>query len=310
MNYPPHVFAGNPLDRGHRERRDEKWLSQATEKDTAKFLVFYDSKVPLLKPLQDSLAWTSLKNINNLNIQINPIFLGLLNGQAYFAIDLGKSNLSLDTLSSKLNCSFEETRQAAEKISKPEAGIIAQASSQIVWHQYNGYCSSCGATTVIKQGGQMRFCTKCNLEHFPRTNPVIIVVVSKGDYCLLGQSHGRLANLNMYSALAGFVDQGESIEEAVAREVLEEAGITITDIRYHSSQPWPLPHSLMIGCQAVASSIDIHKDEDEMIDVQWFHRDEIRLALSGSSQQLLIPGPTAIAHHLIKSWALDGLPSE
>jgi NAD+ diphosphatase len=305
MNYSPHIFSGNPLDRGHRERRDEKWLSEATRAHSSKFLVFYASKVALLEPLKNALVWVNTKVVNDLNIQTPPIFLGLLNKQAHFAINAEKSNIPIKTLCSKFNCSFEEIRQAAEKISKEEASIIAQAHSQLIWHQNAIYCSSCGSSTSVRQGGHMRLCDNCNMEHFPRTNPVMIVLVSNGDYCLLGQSHGRLANMNMYSALAGFIDQGESIEEAVAREVLEESGIEITDIKYHSSQPWPLPHSLMIGCHAVAVTTAIHKDEEEMIDVQWFHRDEILLALRNSSNLLSIPGPTAIAHHLIKSWALE-----
>ena len=149
----------------------------------------------------------------------------------------------------------------------------------------------------------MRNCASCGAEHFPRTDPVVIVVVSDGERCLLGQSWGRLAASKMYSALAGFMDQGESIEEAVAREVWEEAGIRAVDVRYHSSQPWPFPSSLMIGCHAAAATTDIHKDDEEMTDVRWFSRAEVRAALAGESETLSLPGPFAIAHHLIRSWA-------
>ena len=129
------------------------------------------------------------------------------------------------------------------------------------------------------------------------------MVVADGERCLLGQSRGRLAAMNRYSALAGFVDQGEAIEEAVAREVMEEAGIKVKNVRYHSSQPWPFPSSLMIGCHAEADSTDIAMDNEEMTDVQWFDRAEVLLALEGKSEKLLVPGPIAIAHHLIKAWA-------
>jgi len=304
MNSSSHVFSGNPLDRGHRERRDEKWLLETAGSPSSKFLLFYGSQVALSQDQKKSLLWTNPEVMDDFNIQTTPIFLGLMNKQAHFVIDAEKSNIPTKLLCSKFNCTFEEIRPAAEKVSKEEASIIAQAHSQLIWHQNTIYCSSCGSSTSMRQGGQMRLCDNCNMEHFPRTNPVMIVLVSNGDYCLLGQSHGRLANMNMYSALAGFIDQGESIEEAVAREVLEEAGIRVSEIKYHSSQPWPLPHSLMIGCHALADTTDIHKDEEEMIDVQWFHRNEILLALNNSSKLLSIPGPTAIAHHLIKSWAL------
>jgi NAD+ diphosphatase len=157
----------------------------------------------------------------------------------------------------------------------------------------------------MKRAGQVRNCTGCGTDHFPRTDPVIIVVVHDGDKCLLGQSRGRLQRTNTYSALAGFVDQGESIEEAVAREVREEAGIEVKNVNYHSSQPWPLPYSLMIGCHAEAVTTDINMDKDEMTDVKWFERKDVISALENNSEVLKVPMKIAIAHHLVKSWALN-----
>ena len=157
----------------------------------------------------------------------------------------------------------------------------------------------------MKRGGQVRSCANCETQHFPRTDPVIIVVVHDADRCLLGQSRGRLQQTNTYSALAGFVDQGESIEEAVAREVMEEAGIKVKNVTYHSSQPWPLPYSLMIGCHAEAETTEINMDPEEMTDVKWFSREEVLQALDGDTNILRIPMKLAIAHHLVKSWALD-----
>ena len=149
----------------------------------------------------------------------------------------------------------------------------------------------------------MRKCPDCGAQHFPRTDPVVIVVVSVGDRCILGQSRGRLSRMKMYSALAGFVEQGESIEEAVRREVREEAGVEVGDVRYHSSQPWPFPSSLMIGCHAGALTTDILQSEIEMADVRWFDRRDVLRALAGDNEELTIPGEIAIAHHLIKAWA-------
>ena len=151
----------------------------------------------------------------------------------------------------------------------------------------------------------MRQCVQCGKLHFPRTDPVIITVVSHGDKCLLGQSRGRMTRLKTYSCLAGFVDQGESIEEAVAREIMEESGIQVKDVRYLFSQPWPFPHTLMMGCEATAATTEIIRDEEEMEDVRWFTRQEVRLALNGRNPDLLLPGPIAIAHHLIKHWAFS-----
>ena len=175
------------------------------------------------------------------------------------------------------------------------------------WHNRHGYCSVCGQPTKMGRGGHVRKCEDggCGAEHFPRTDPVAIMLVHDGDRCLLGQSRGRLVRMRMYSALAGFIDQGESIEEAVAREVMEEAGIEVKNVRYHSSQPWPFPSSLMIGCHAEAATTDIHIDAEEMTDVQWFPRQTVIDALEGRNRNLAVPQPLAIAHHLVKTWAYD-----
>jgi NAD+ diphosphatase len=143
----------------------------------------------------------------------------------------------------------------------------------------------------------------CKAQHFPRTDPVAIMLISNGEHCLLGQSRGRLSRTGRYSALAGFIDQGESIEEAVRREVKEEAGIEVGEVRYHSSQPWPFPSSLMIGCHGVAATTDIRIDPEEMTDVRWFRREEVRAALRHENPNLQVPDAIAIAHHLIRAWA-------
>ena len=198
---------------------------------------------------------------------------------------------------------FVDARSVTDIISAADAGIVAQARAQVNWHNVNGYCAICGGETLMGRGGQVRKCSKCEKENYPRTDPVIIVVVSDGDRCLLGQSRrGRLNRTNTYSALAGFVDQGESIEEAVAREVMEEAGIEVGTVHYHSSQPWPFPSSLMIGCHADAATTDINFDADEMNDVRWCSRDEEASAVQGRNDNLTVPQPIAIAHHLITAW--------
>ena len=198
-----------------------------------------------------------------------------------------------------------DARTVTEILNGTDSGIVAQARAQVDWHNRNGFCSTCGHETFMKRGGQVRQCCRCDVMHYPRTDPVIITVVSDNERCLLGQSRGRGTRTNRYSALAGFVDQGESIEEAVAREVMEESGIAIKNVRYHSSQPWPFPSSLMIGCHAEAVTTNISFDDEEMLDVRWFQRDEVLTALEGTSESLIVPGPIAIAHHLIKAWATN-----
>jgi NAD+ diphosphatase len=303
-----HIYAGNPLDRGERERRDEDWLADKAKDPGSKFLPMWDLKVLISNGSEHGLGWLGLDGLGRLGIEANAIFLGLRGQEACFAVDITKSGPAVRELQESQDWIFEDARKVTEYLSGSDSGIVAQARAQISWHSRNGYCSICGHETHVKRGGHVRQCSKCDTEHYPRTDPVVITVVSHEDRCLLGQSRGRLSRENRYSALAGFVDQGESIEEAVAREIMEEAGIKIGNIHYHSSQPWPFPSSLMIGCHADAVTTDIAMDDEEMADVRWFPRDEVLLALEGKSENLTIPGPIAIAHHLIKAWATEGRP--
>ena len=300
-----HVFAGNPLNRGEKERRDEAWIRSKAQDSASKFLPLWDSRVLIFDTPQPELGWLELSALAEAGFDWDPLFLGLQGETAHFAVDLSQKAPVGEKLGEKLkengNYRFEDARSAAEMLSTPEAGILAQGRAQINWHNRHGFCSVCGHETVVLRGGQKRQCPGCQAEHFPRVDPVIIMVVSDRDRCLLGQSRGRLAAMNRYSALAGFVDQGESIEEAVAREVMEEAGIKVKNVRYHSSQPWPFPSSLMIGCHAEAATRKIAMDAEEMTDVKWFAREEVLLALEEKSESLRLPGRIAIAHHLIRA---------
>ena len=298
-----HVYAGNPLDRGDRERRDDEWLAARARDPKSRFLPMWDLNVLITSGSQGELGWLSFDDLNRLGADAAPIFLGMIGEESYFVVDISKNEPAVGELRDRPEMKFEDARTATEVLSGPDSGIVAQARAQVNWHDRNGYCSICGHETYMKRGGQARQCSNCNAQNYPRTDPVVITVVSDNEWCLLGRSRGRGSPSNRYSALAGFVDQGESVEEAVAREVMEEAGIKVENIRYHSSQPWPFPSSLMIGCHADAMTTDISMDEEEMADVRWFSREEVLLALAGESEDLVVPGPIAIAHHLIKAWA-------
>jgi NAD+ diphosphatase len=295
-----HVYSGNPLDRGERERRDEAWITARADDPRSRFLPLRDLNILVSG---DGLAWLGADDLTRHGIEAAPVFLGLLDGRAHFAVEVSGVDGAAGQFDAEGESRFEDARTAAGYLSGPDAGIAAQARAQLDWHKRHRFCSVCGHESQPKRGGQKRECPNCQAEHFPRTDPVVITVVSDGDRCLLGQSRGRLRRMRMYSALAGFVDQAESIEEAVAREIKEEAGISVGNIRYHSSQPWPFPSSLMIGCHADAVTTEIAMDEEEMTDVQWFHRDEVLRALEGNNAELAVPQPLAIAHHLIKAWA-------
>jgi len=181
---------------------------------------------------------------------------------------------------------------------------LAEAKALLHWHAKHRFCSNCGAATQVLQSGWKRDCAACKVEHFPRTDPVVIMLAVDGDRCVLGRS-GRFVS-TMWSCLAGFVEPGEAIEDAVRREIREEVGISCGRVDYFASQPWPFPSSLMIGCHAQALSHDIVVDREELEGARWFDREEIAaMLLRRHPDGLTTPPPVAIAHHIIRSW-LEG----
>ena len=177
----------------------------------------------------------------------------------------------------------------------------AEAKALLLWHARHRFCANCGAPTAMSEAGWRRDCASCKTQHFPRTDPVAIMLAVDGDRCLLGRS-GRFGP-GMWSCLAGFIEPGETIEDAVRRETFEEAGIVCGDVRYFASQPWPFPMSLMIGAHAQALSFDIVVDRSELEDVRWFSREEAAAMLTKQHPEgLSAPPPIAIAHHIIRAW--------
>ena len=183
-------------------------------------------------------------------------------------------------------------------------GEVAQAASLLAWHVSHKFCGRCGSETEMRAGGYRRHCPACGAEHFPRSDPVAIMLTVTGERCLLGR--GRHFAPGMYSALAGFIEPGETIENAVRRETFEEAGIRLGRVVYHASQPWPFPYSLMIGCFGEALNEDIRADMNELEDCRWFSREEVLAMLDGGHESgITVPPKGAIAHHLIRAWAED-----
>ena len=182
-----------------------------------------------------------------------------------------------------------------------EMGALAQGASLLAWHDSHRHCGCCGRKTEMRAGGYKRVCPNCGAEHFPRTDPVAIMLALDGGRCLLGR--GRNFPPGIYSCLAGFIEPGETIEDAVRRETFEESGIRIGRVAYHASQPWPFPHSLMIGCYGEAISTELDVDGDELEDCRWFSRDEVRAAMAGTRGEIGVPPSGAIASHLIGAWA-------
>ena len=309
----PHTFAGNPIDRGDTLRRDESEIANLMSSDNARVLILagLDPLITNNHTATTNLGWLSYKDACDLvgkqpnlasflglDDDENPLVAWNVQGSARHG-----SDQIPDSESSRLGLQLCDARESAMIISGAETGILSQARANLGWHSTHQFCARCGDPTEMRRGGLMRECAGCNAQHFPRTDPVIITVVTDGDRCILGQSAGRLSAMKMYSALAGFMDHGESMEEAVRREVWEEAGIRVGRVQYHSTQPWPFPSSLMIGSHCEALTTDVDMDDFEMTDVRWWNRDEVQLALAEKSENLRVPGPIAIAHHLIKAWA-------
>ena len=298
-------LAGNPLHRAGNERRDPEWLAAALAGARTRFLPVQRLKVPVTPAVPDPgaganrLAWA--QGGDWLEPAAEPILLGLEEGEARFAVDVsGVSESTAASFESSAGVEFQGLRTAAPNLPAGDAAIAAQARSLVGWHERHPYCAACGSATRSRNGGSSRACDGCGAEHFPRTDPVVIVVVSRGGRALLGRS-GRFAG-NLYSALAGFMEPGESVEEAVRREVAEEAGIEVGAVRYVFSQPWPFPASLMLGCLAEGLSDEIAVDPEELEDARWFTRAELTEALAGRSDVLTVPQRIAIAHHLIRAW--------
>ena len=294
-------FAGNPLNRSSNERRDPEWVQKALEAEDSCFLPVCNFEFPATDGAQSSLLWGDRSWLAGAVGPAEPILLGSLKGRAHFAFDVGDLELPLDAFGISGVGAFLGLRDLASVLSPEEAAMAAQARSVLEWHIRYPFCPGCGERSVHRNGGSSRHCPQCKTDHFPRVDPVVIVLVVRGERCLLGRS-GRFGR-NLYSALAGFVEPGESIEEAARREIKEESGIGVGKVTYIASQPWPFPYSLMIGCYGEALTETIVLDEEELADARWFSKDHVRRALAGNAEDLAVPGKLAIARYLIEKWA-------
>jgi NAD+ diphosphatase len=294
-------FVNNILDRAaHLRTKDEKLMAMESHPNSRAYVVHRDSLV-VKKEGDATRALLSIEEALKFGANPGTIFLGLRDGAAIFG--MGISAAAAEKLVTRNDVAVAELRgMAMQGVVPPgELSAIASAKSMVNWHQRHGYCANCGQRTAMKEGGWKRECPSCKAEHFPRTDPVVIMLVTHGDKCLLGRAQRFLPG--MYSCLAGFVEAAETIEDAVRREVFEEAGIRCTDVHYYMTQPWPYPSSLMIGCTARATNEDIVVDRTELEDARWFDRDEARLMITRRHPDGLAgPHPFAIAHHLLGRW--------
>jgi NAD+ diphosphatase len=290
----PNAYTGGTLDRAAHLRGDDAWLRQAWQQAEARVLPVWRAQMPVrtgadgrpeagLLPadwgaarLDDTLPWA---------------FLGLRDGAPVFA-------LALDDPEPPDAGSFAELRSVAGLLPPEDAALLAYARALMHWRGRHRFCGVCGHECRAEKAGHELVCPHCDARHFPRTDAAVIMLVSQGDRALLGRS-ARFPKWNMYSTLAGFVEPGESLEEAVAREVLEETGVRVGPPRYHSSQPWPFPANIMLGFHAEALSEDITIDPAELLDAAWFSRTQLR---DPESHGFVLPPIESIARCLIEDW--------
>jgi NAD+ diphosphatase len=301
-------FSGNPLDRASDRRTDSDWL-QAKRRDPSSLILPLWRLDLFLRGAQGA-AETSLglvppELVEGLaDAQAPWVFLGLDGERALFALDISAAEEPNRQGPLAGLGHFRDARSAAQIVSIGEAAIIAQAKALIDWHQRHGFCPRCGGPTALMDAGYRRLCGKCDSEHFPRVDPVVIMLATEGDACLVGRNL-RFAT-NRFSALAGFMEPGETIEEAVRRELMEEASLRVGEVSYYATQPWPFPSTLMIGCFAKALSREVKPDGKELGELRWLERELARELITGKrTDGIGLPPPVAIAHHLIRTWAFE-----
>ena len=296
----PNTFSGSPLDRAGARRTDERWVAATLAAPRSRAVVVTADGV-LVTTGEDGEPRLARVPLAELPDSAEAVLLGLDDeGAATFAVDGEPLAASAELPAGATPLGL---RDAGALLSRGDGGLIAHATALVNWHRRHPHCAVCGARTEVAEAGHVRTCPSCGAMHHPRTDPVVIMVVESGDRLLLGRQarwpKGR------YSALAGFVEPSESLEEAVAREVREESGVEVRTPRYVSSQPWPFPSSLMLGFVAEHASGEPSPRDHELEDVRWFPREELEAMRAGEANGLHLPPPIAIARQLVDGW-LDG----
>lgn len=284
------VFAGAFVDRSGHRRKDAEWLEENIASPTARFAPVWQDRC-LVAGEPPRIRLFDRAGVDPLLEPEDAVFLGLFAGGPAFAFEVSGNDAPFPGAGD-----YHDLRYLGSVLPADEANLVAHAIALIKWHRLQRYCGICGAPTSTNSGGNTKSCTSaaCGKEFFPRVDPAIIVLVTDGERCLLGRQpswpEGR------YSTIAGFVEPGESLEDAVRREVFEEANIEVSEVTYHSSQPWPFPSSLMLGFTARAVSREIHLNDGELEDARWFTRKECR---SGFPK---LPFALSIARRLVDDW--------
>jgi NAD+ diphosphatase len=287
------VFAGPYVDRAGHLRQDAAWFASALADTRSRVVPVWNSRNLIADGNELRAAFLELDDIPREQRSAETlVLLGRVSEASFFAYEIE----SLDPPQLLNGARFEDLRLVASLLPPEEAGLLGYARAMISWRRRHRFCGSCGATTVPAKGGHVLVCTNpaCRHEQFPRLDPAIIVLVSDGERALLGRQASW--PVGRYSTIAGFVEPGESLEDAVAREVLEETGVQVDAIEYHSSQPWPFPASLMLGFTAHAATQAVHLHDEELEDARWFTRAEVAAGVP------LLPPSQSISFSLIEHW--------
>jgi NAD+ diphosphatase len=303
---PPRLgYIASPLDRVAQLRGDEAVEKKLREDVRAGVYVVGGELVVLKSTGENCDPLFSSAEAGALGAGRESVLLGLLDGAPRFGLGLDAE--TVEHLKSRNDLKITDLRSIAVQglVAADHLPPLAEAKALLGWHARHRFCPNCGSPTKVVEAGWRRDCPSCKAQHFPRTDPVVIMLVIRGDRCVLGRSR-RFAP-TMWSCLAGFAEPGETIEDAVRREVLEEAGITCGRVKYFASQPWPFPSSIMIGCHAEALSDTVVVDREELEDARWFDREELASMLKRQHPQgLTTPPPVAIAHHIIRDYVENG----
>jgi NAD+ diphosphatase len=294
-------FTGTDLDRVAHRRQDREWIAEQLQSPAARVIPVWQGR-NLFKDRQDGSGpvFPGAGELGELLGPItSPILLGVEDHCTFFAVDLPADDPEVPQQLSPLGRLYE-LKQAATMVDAQQAGILAYANAMTYWHRCTTFCGTCGSRTISNEAGHVLVCSNqaCGRQHFPRTDPAIIVLVTRGDRCLLGRQ--PVWPPRLYSTIAGFVEPGETLEQAVAREVYEETGVTVSGVSYASSQPWPFPGSIMLGFYADTESTELRVDGNELEHARWLSRDEMRSELE--NRTLRLPLPFSIAHRLIEDW--------
>lgn len=298
-------FCGNALDRAANHREDAGWIAEMAAADTTRLYLFLEGRI--VADISGSAPRVHHSRERAIALGARPeefAFIGRDEGAPRFSVSLPGDEETLRADPALKSIDFRSlVNQGA--LEAAEVGAMAEARSLALWHENHQFCAKCGAPTKLGSGGWRRECASCPAMHFPRTDPVVIMLAVDGERCLVGRQPGFIPG--MYSALAGYVEPGETIENAVRREIWEEAGIRIGRVSYYASQPWPFPSTLMIGCFAQAETTEIDFDTEELEDCRWVSRAELKQMLEGTHPGgIIAPMPLAIAHWLARAFVEAG----